>query len=314
MENLNDIFNLPTNVSEITNDVVKGNKSIDENLYSPSLDDAADGVYKATIRFLPNINDIKLSTISKYVYFLTDVNRENGFFVDDPTTVGEKSPIGNLYWKLYNSSNAVDKELSKQLNRNYYNYSLIEIVKDVQHPELEGQIKVFKYGVTIKNKIDDESNSEEEPCNVFDLYSGKNFNLIMEKKQNFNNYDRSKFSNSITPISINGKQMGTSNADREKIIEFLKGSPDLSKYMYKEWDDETREKVYKHLRTYTGDVVEIDKDNNPIEKVKNQAAEKKVNKAEKMAKIAEEVANETDEEEAPSNSNDDFFNMDDIEL
>ena len=125
MENLNDIFNLPTNVSEITNDVVKGNRTLDENLYTPSLEDAPDGVYKATLRFLPNINDIKLSTISKYVYFLTDANKENGFFVDDPTTVGEKSPIGTLYWKLYNSSNAVDKELAKNLNRNMYIVSLL---------------------------------------------------------------------------------------------------------------------------------------------------------------------------------------------
>lgn len=311
MGNINDIFNLPADVREITKDVVKSKNTVDENLYSPSVNDAPDKVYKATIRFLPNFRDINVCTVSKYVYFLTDVNKENGFYVDDPTTIGEKSPINTMYWKLKNSKNAIDNQLAEQLSRNYFNYSLIQIVKDEQHPELEGKIKVFRYGVKIKNKIDDESDGDE-PCNVFDLYSGKNFNLVVEIKSNYNNYDRSKFSNSVSPITIDGKKMGTSEADRRKIIEYLQDSPELEKYEFKEWDDETRERVYAHLRTYTGEVSEDD--GNPVEKVRNQDAERKAARRPKASDPEDVIADIPEEEDSSDSKNDDFFNMEDIDL
>lgn len=313
MSNLNDIFNMPTDVKEITKDVAK-TKTVDENLYQPSVDDAPDGVYTATLRFLPYIKDIKLSTISKYVYYLKDANDENGFYVDDPQTIGEKSPIAQMYWKLKNSKNAVDNKLAENFNRNYYNYSLVEIVKDPQHPELVGQIKVFRYGKKIKEMIDDESNGDE-PCNVFDPFNGKNFNLKLKRVGGFNNYDSSKFGN-VSPMTIDGEKVTVDNAGKKKIVEYLdNNSPDITVYDYKEWDAEMTEKVNRCLRTYTGEKEDIS-DEKPIEAIlkggNNATAKKETKKA--KVDVVDEEEDEVFAPSKPSGGSEDFFNLDDIDL
>lgn len=326
MANLDDIFSMPTDVSEITQNIVSQKGNVDENLYTPKPDEAADGVYKATLRFLPNAKNVHQSTISKIVYFLKDANGENGFYVDSPKTVGEDCPMAKMYWKLKKSKSVIDQQLTENISRMMFNYSLVEIIKDPQHPELVGQIKVFRYGKKVKDMIEKESHDEDEPCNVFDPFNGKNFSLVVKKVSNYPNYDSSKFGNSC-PMSIDGEKVPVSEAGKKKVLAFLKDAPDLSVYEYKEWSEETRERVYKNLRTFTSEPIaddnhdDEDEDDSPIENVVSQKSEKKT--ARKPARKAEpeddgdysptpakKSAKKVEEEE----DEDDFFNMDDIDL
>jgi hypothetical protein len=71
------------------------------------------------------------------------------------------------------------------------------IVSDPKHPENEGQVKLFKFGKKIFDKIMDKARptfEDETPVNVFDLWEGANFKLRMRKKDGYANYDESVFS------------------------------------------------------------------------------------------------------------------------
>ena len=249
--NLDDLFNMSGSIENFSTEPVK--KKVDENMYSINLADAADGVYRAKVRFLPNIRNMKKSVISKYHYWLTDANGENGIFVDDPSTIGEKSPIGDLFWKLKKSSNPIDVNLSDKLKRGRKFFSLVQIVEDNQHKEYEGKIMVFGYGIKIKEKIDAEFDDVDEGGNPFDLFNGRIFRLEVKKVGGFQNYDSCRFIGGSSPIIVDGMRMTSSKEDKEKIIEYLKTSPDLNEYDFKPWTAELKEQVEERLKTYRSD-------------------------------------------------------------
>jgi hypothetical protein len=171
--------------------------------------------------------------------------------VDSPSSIGEKCPIADVFWKLRKSDSAVDRKSSEKLKRRQQYYSLIKIIKDPQNPELEGTYKIFKFGYKIKEKIDAELKPDfGEPTQVFDLFEGKNFELIITRQGEYNNYDKSKFSASTSAIL-----MGDAPAERTKetmtaIKAELENAPSLVNYDYKAWDEDTRAFVNDVLRMY----------------------------------------------------------------
>jgi len=219
-------------------------------VYKPTADDGKDGTYKALIRFVPNPENPRKSLIQKYVHWLTNSNGD-GKLVDSPQTIGEHCPIADVFWKLRKSDSAVDRKSSEKLKRRQQYYSLIKIVKDPQNPEMEGTYKVFKFGYKIKEKIDSELKPDfGEPTQVFDLFEGKNFELVITRQGEYNNYDKSKFSSSKSAIL-----MGETPAERSKeamasIKEELEAAPSLATYDYKAWDEDTRSFVNNVLRMY----------------------------------------------------------------
>ena len=282
------------------------------NMYSPSYDKAKDGVYKAKIRFLPNISNPRESMMRKYVYYLQDLNNDTGFYVDSPSTIGEKCPIQDAFFKLRNSSSAADKELSEKLKRKEFWYSAVQIIQDKQFPELEGKVMIFRYGFKIKQKIDEQLKpvvDDEEPNNPFDLFEGKVFNLVVCKKDGFANYDSSKFASSGSAIVIDGNEMSDDEDDRETILEYLKeNTPDFNEFKFKPWDDELRKKVLKTLKQYgsagkdikvvtSGDDDEDEEDVTPKKKRTSDEDEDEEPTPKKKKKVVEDE--DEDEEPAP---------------
>jgi len=296
--NLDDLFNMSGSIENFSTEPVK--KKVDENMYSINLADAADGVYRSKVRFLPNINNMKKSVISKYHYWLTDANGENGIFVDDPSTIGEKSPIGDLFWKLKKSSNPIDVNLSDKLKRNRKFFSLVQIVEDNQHKEYEGKIMVFGYGIKIKEKLDAEFDDVDEGGNPFDLFNGRIFRLEVKKVGGFQNYDSCRFIGGSAPIIVDGMRMTSTKEDKQKIIEYLKTSPDLNEYEFKPWSAELREQVDERLKTYK---------NNGNSFVQNASSAPKKNTIVEKA-ISQNDYEEEELEEKPSKS--DSFSDDDF--
>ena len=242
-----DIFNL--GVEDVETHQVQASSSTNE-IYKPTADDGKDGTYKALIRFVPNPENPRNSLIQKYVHWLTNSSGD-GKLVDSPATIGEKCPIADVFWKLRKSDSAVDRKSSDKLKRRQQYYSLVKIVKDPQNPELEGTYKVFKFGYKIKEKIDAELKPNfGEPTQVFDLFEGKNFELVITRQGEYNNYDTSKFSSSKSAII-----MGDAPAERSKevmttIKEELEAAPSLKGYDYQAWDEDTRSFVNDVLRMY----------------------------------------------------------------
>lgn len=241
-----DIFNL--GVADV--DTHETTSSTGSDLYKPSADDGKDGTYKAIIRFVPNPANPRNSLVKKYVHWLTNASGD-GKMVDSPSTVGEKCPIADVFFKLRKSDSAVDRKMSDKLKRREQYFALVKVIKDPQNPELEGQYKIFKFGYKIKEKIDEELKPAfGEPTQVFDLFAGKNFELIITRQGDFNNYDKSKFSSSTSAIDMAGKPAERTKEMMAAIKAELDAAPSLEPYEYKPWDAETRDFVNSILRNY----------------------------------------------------------------
>jgi hypothetical protein len=241
-----DIFNL--GVDAVDTHAVQTTSN--SEVYKPTADDGKDGTYKALIRFVPNPKNPRNSLVKKYVHWLTDAAGE-GKLVDSPTSIGEKCPIADAFWKLRKSDSAVDRKISEKLKRREQYYALIKIIKDPQNPDFEGTYKIFKFGYKIKEKIDAELKPDfGEPTQIFDLFEGKNFELIITRQGEFNNYDKSKFSSARSPITIDGKAAERNAEFMSSIKEEITSAPDLTAYEYQVWDDQTRDFVNATLRQY----------------------------------------------------------------
>jgi len=249
-----DIFNL--SVSDIdTHNTTAASADV---IYKPSADQGKDGTYKALIRFVPNPSNPRNSLVKKYVHWLTDASG-NGKLVDSPSTVGEKCPIADAFFKLRNSDSAVDRKMSEKLKRREQYYALIKVIKDPQHPEYEGQYLIYKFGYKIKEKIDEELKPAfGEPTQVFDLFEGKNFELIITRQGEYNNYDKSKFSASKSAVIINGEPAERTKEAMTVIKAELDVAPSLEPYEYKAWDEESRSFVNGILRQYLNPGSSID--------------------------------------------------------
>jgi len=242
-----DIFNL--SVSDVETHETKSANSTNE-IYKPSADDGKDGTYKALIRFVPNPTNPRNSLVKKYVHWLTDANGD-GRLIDSPSTVGDKCPIADAFFKLRKSDSAVDRKMSDKLKRREQYYSLIKIVKDPQNPELDGTYKVFKFGYKIKEKIEEETKPAfGEPTQIYDLFEGKNFELIITRQGEYNNYDKSKFSSTRSAIAIDGKPAERNQEAMASIKAELDTAPSLDPYGYKKWDAEALDFVNGILRQY----------------------------------------------------------------
>ena len=242
-----DIFNL--SVSDVETHETKSANSTNE-IYKPSADDGKDGTYKALIRFVPNPTNPRNSLVKKYVHWLTDANGD-GRLIDSPSTVGDKCPIADAFFKLRKSDSAVDRKMSDKLKRREQYYSLIKIVKDPQNPELDGTYKVFKFGYKIKEEIEEETKPAfGEPTQIYDLFEGKNFELIITRQGEYNNYDKSKFSSTRSAIAVDGKPAERSKEAMTVIKTELDAAPSLDPYGYKKWDAEALDFVNSILRQY----------------------------------------------------------------
>lgn len=241
-----DIFNL--GVADV--DTHETAASSGSDLYKPTADDGKDGTYKAIIRFVPNPANPRNSLVKKYVHWLTNASGD-GKMVDSPSTLGEKCPIADVFFKLRKSDSAVDRKMSDKLKRREQYFALVKVIKDPQNPDLEGQYKIFKFGYKIKEKIDEELKPAfGEPTQVFDLFAGKNFELIISRQGEFNNYDKSKFSSSTSAIDMNGTPAERTKEVMASIKTELDAAPSLQPYEYKAWDEETRDFVNSILRNY----------------------------------------------------------------
>ena len=250
MENENlDIFNL--NIEDFqTEETNKGG-----GLYKPDPKNGKDSIYRAVVRFLPRIADPKNSAIKKFTYWLED-SEGNGAYYDSPKSISwdEKCPIADLYFKLSKSNSAADQKAAEILNRKEYYFSLVQIVKDPQNPDLEGTIQVYRFPKTIKKVIDAQTSPSkediamgQEPCNVFDLYAGKNFNIKVTIKGGFWNYDECKFQDGTSALQLDGVDIERTPESQKSVIAKLNDAPKLDIYTYRPMTAEQNEKLMSVL-------------------------------------------------------------------
>ena len=276
------------------------------DLYTPKPDQGTDGTYRSLIMFLPNVKNPRKPFVRKYVYWLEDRDG-NGFYVDSPSTVGDKCAVQDMFFKLRNSESAVDKKMSEGLKRREVFYALVQIVKDPQNRDLEGQVKIMKFGYKIKTKIDEELNPQfDEPTQVFDPFEGKNFELVISKKGGYPNYDSSKFQGSRSAMTINGESVTADDSGRTAILDYIKDAPELANFDYRPWNDEQRTKVMGVLSQFSNPGASIETVTQSVSTPEPKKAEAA---ATKVTETAATTATETKTEDSSKGDDfDDFIN------
>ena len=169
----------------------KGNNT-DERLWKPAVDKAGNGY--AVIRFLPAHANCELPWTQVWSHAFQGTG---GWYIENSlTTIGKDDPVGELNRSLWNSGRESDKDIARKQKRKLSYYANIYVVKDSSNPENEGQVKLYKFGKKIFDKITAAMQPEfddEEAINPFDFWQGANFKLKIKQVAGFWNYDSSEF-------------------------------------------------------------------------------------------------------------------------
>ena len=172
------------------------NKSSDkDNYWKPEVDKAGNGL--AVIRFLPAAAVDGDEGLPWAKVFNHGFQGPGGWLIDIClTTKGQQCPVCEHNNKLWNSGIEANKEIVRKQKRKLSYTANVYIVSDPKHPENEGQVKLFRFGAKIFEKITEAMNpafEDETPMNPFDLWKGANFKLKITKVAGYQNYDKSEF-------------------------------------------------------------------------------------------------------------------------
>lgn len=238
-------------------DTSKPAKSVTQE-YKPSAKNGKNNIYQSIVRFITWWEKPNQSIVDKWTCFLEDPITSKGKYVDCPSSIGKQSPLLEMYFKLKKSDNVAMQSKAQIFSRRQVYTALIQVVKDDNNPELVGKIMAWQFGKKIHDKIDAELNPViGESHNPFDLLNGKLFGLHITLVSGFNNYDNCKFYNQsmalMMPDGTGKLNPITADTNRNEVLEFLKtNSPDLNKYAYKEWDNDTHNYVNGVIATVLG--------------------------------------------------------------
>lgn len=184
-------------------------KGADNRFWYPATDKAGNGY--AVIRFLPAPGAEELPFIRMF---------EHGFkgptglwYIENSlSTIGKTDPVGEMNSKLWNSTTDDESPMRKQARaqKRKLNYiSNIYIVQDQNNPENNGQVRLFKFGKKIFDKLNETMNpqfADEKAMNPFDLWEGANFKLKIRMVEGYRNYDKSEFA-SPEPLFQDDKKL-----------------------------------------------------------------------------------------------------------
>ena len=168
------------------------NKYQDDRFWKPELDKTGNGY--AVLRFLPASENEDMPWVRIWSHAFQG---PGGWYIENSlTTLGHKDPVSEENTRLWNTGAESDKQVARNRKRKLSYYSNVLVVSDPAHPENEGQVKLFKFGKKIFDKITEAMQPEfedETPINPFDFWKGANFKLKIRKVDGFWNYDKSEF-------------------------------------------------------------------------------------------------------------------------
>ena len=186
---------------EVPSSTAEAGSKDDTRFWQPEVDKAGNGM--AIIRFLPAPAADGDDALPWVRVFNHGFQGPGGWYIENSlTTLNQKDPVSEYNSVLWNSGIEANKEIARKQKRRLTYISNILVVSDPKHPENEGQIKLYKYGKKIFDKISEAMNPEfadETPLNPFDFWEGANFKIKIRQVEGYRNYDKSEF-DSITPV------------------------------------------------------------------------------------------------------------------
>lgn len=196
-------------------------KSYDDNRFWRLEGDKA-GNGTATLRFLPRVEGDELPWVRMFNHGFQGPTGK-WYIENSLTTLGENDPVGELNTMLWNSGSDANKEIARKQKRKLSFIANVLIVSDPRHPENEGQVRLYKFGKKIFDKIMDKARptfEDETPVNVFDLWEGADFKLRQRKVEGYPNYDQSVF-NAPAPVAEDEDAILAVVNAQHKLAEFV---------------------------------------------------------------------------------------------
>ena len=242
----NDLDKLTKAIEDTTSPTSKeaGSKD-DTRLWQPTVDKAGNGM--AVIRFLPAPavdGDDALPWVRRFDH---GFQGPGGWYIENSlTTLGQKDPVSEYNTTLWNSGIEANKEIARKQKRRLHYIANILVISDPSNPSNEGQIKLFKFGKKIFDKITEAMNPEfadETPINPFDMWEGANFKLKIRNVEGYRNYDKSEFADKSALL----------DGDDEKLEALWK-----KEYSLKEFTDPSNFKSYEVLKAKLDKVLGFD--------------------------------------------------------
>ena len=167
----------------------------DTRMWQPSVDKSGNGT--AVIRFLPAPAVDGDDALPWVRVFSHGFQGPGGWLIDNClTTLNEKCPVCEHNNTLWNSGIDANKDVARKQKRKLSYIANVLVISDPANKDNEGQIKLFKFGKKIFDKISEAMNPEfddEQPVNPFDLWEGANFKLKIRNVEGYRNYDKSEF-------------------------------------------------------------------------------------------------------------------------
>jgi hypothetical protein len=224
-----------TKAIESTTQSSEAGSKDDNRFWKPTVDKAGNGM--AVLRFLPAPAVDGDDALPWVRVFHHGFQGPGGWLIDNClTTLNEKCPVCEHNSTLWNSGIEANKDIARKQKRKLSYIANVLIVSDPSNPENEGQIKLFKFGKKIFDKITEAMNPEfadETPVNPFDMWEGANFKLKIRKVEGYQNYDKSEFADKSALF----------DGDDEKLEELWK-----SEFSLKEFTEKKQFKSYEQLK------------------------------------------------------------------
>jgi len=208
-------------------------QSQDDRFWQPTRDKAGNGY--AVIRFLPGDAEAATPWVRYWDHAFKGPTGQ-WYIEKSLTSIGQQDPLSELNSKMWNSGIEADKTTVRQRKRNLRYIANVLIISDPSNPENEGQVKLYRFGKKIFDKIMDSMQPQfpdETPVNPFDMWEGADFTLKIRKVEGYPNYDASAFK---APSAVPG-----SDDDLEAIYN--------KQFDLTEWTDPKNYKSYDELKT-----------------------------------------------------------------
>jgi len=191
----NDLDKLTKAIEASTQTNSESGSKDDNRFWQPEVDKAGNGM--AVIRFLPAPAVDGDDALPWVRVFSHGFQGPGGWFIDNClTTLNEKCPVCEHNSTLWNSGIEANKDIARKQKRKLSYVANILVVSDPANKSNEGQIKLFKFGKKIFDKITEAMNPEfadEQAINPFDMWEGANFKLKIRNVEGYRNYDKSEF-------------------------------------------------------------------------------------------------------------------------
>ena len=231
--NRTDLSKLVAQAQETSGATQTQRQSDDPRFWMPTRDKAGNGY--AVIRFLPGDAAAATPWIRYWDHAFKGPTGQ-WYIEKSLTSIGQQDPLSELNSKMWNSGVESDKTIVRQRKRNLRYVANVLIVSDPSAPENEGQVKLYRFGKKIFDKIMDSMQPQfpdEKPVNPFDMWEGADFTVKIRKVEGYPNYDASSFK---APAAVPG-----SDQELEEMYN--------KQHILNEWVDPKNYKTYDELKS-----------------------------------------------------------------